>query len=155
LEDKEKTSERLPTTQEVGSPGFKSENLEGVCHGAFSDRINLSEKGQALVRNGITLLSSLPNFRPALLPLVQRIERIWIILLKLDEYEQQHPKRFAFKHYGYKATYENSFQRAMALLFALTNQKATKTFTKDWANELSAPTEEEENNDGKSEQSKD
>ena len=115
---------------------FQSSNIAPLKHGAFSDKIPLSERGQELVRNGITLLVSLPNFRQEFIPLVQRLERIWIILLKLDEWEDQNPNQTEFKHWSYKATYESSFRHNLALLFTLLGQKKID-ISRDFAKELS------------------
>ena len=106
-----------------GSGSKPGKLAAALKHGAFSPSIPLSERGQALITNGISYLMSIPGVRDEYIPLIQRIERIWVILLKLDEYEDKAPEKMEYAHFKYKCCYENSLQRAFSLLFNLTGKK--------------------------------
>lgn len=143
----ENNTEKLASSEPVGHPSekvrtgddtqFRQGHSLSLRHGAFSDRLALSEKNEVILRNGITYLSSLPGIQTAYIPLIQRIERVWLLLMKMDEYEDKFPEKIDHKHYGYKSTYENTFRLNLNMLFELTGNKAVKKFSRDFAKELS------------------
>ena len=133
----------------TGDGTFQPDNTSALRHGAFSEKVSLSERNEAILRNGITYLSSLPGVQTAYIPILQRIERVWLLLMKLDEWEDKFPEKIDHKHFGFKSTYENTFRLNLNMLFELTGNKAIKKFSRDFAKELS-----EASDDNRPEQSK-
>lgn len=109
---------------------INKDNTNAVTHGAFSKKISLKKHGRDLITNGISYLGSLIQTRKELVVLLQRIERVWLIVLKFDEYEDARPKEIDFTHYKYKATYENSLRLHLKMFFDLANEgkKADESF---------------------------
>ena len=113
-------SENHLTNTGKGAPKGNENSLK---HGAFCSKLPLKRKYKTLLKNGIAYLSSLRGFKPQFLPLLQRIERIWVILLKLDAYEDEHPEILEPSHWKYKASYENSFRLHLSMLFNFIGHK--------------------------------
>ena len=116
----EKNSENHLTNNGKGAPKGNENSLK---HGAFCSKLPLKRRYKTLLKNGIAYLSSLQGFKPQFLPLLQRIERIWVILLKLDAYEDEHPEITEPDHWKYKASYENTFRLHLNMLFNFVGHK--------------------------------
>ena len=117
MSDTEANTEGLETP-----PKARELARNGIKTALKSTPLSLGQR--RMVRRDMAHIAGMPGFKPELKPLLQRCERLWCILLRLDRYEDDHPDIEQPITWHYKASYENAWRLNMALLFKSMGQDA-------------------------------